>query len=1352
MIDQALLPNEKRLDTSPSHQPIVGRADREIHHLSTFRELELLRDLQRLANERQETHERIEREHQAALEAGQNAYAAARTAAEREHNRAKQQLERDHAAAMAQAEATYEHARSTAQNEYHGLRTSVEGEHDQAKREAQERLKETAWQILTVFDAQKGRPRERLDEAIARLKTKRDEVAVLQQDAIAILQMRRQWTTPIAEKLAPAAILNGQPSNGNASLAESEADDDAVAQAEQHVQLAVDRVRADAQALYDRRITRLLEGGTPPLIVFTIFTLAAVAAGFSLGWTNWIAWASVVAITCILSVGVFAWLIPQSRRAAAHGASELQSALTAAHTTLDTAARIARARSERDATLLVSKRDADLAAIGFEVEQLLGEKRAWRKEELSRVGEVYPARLVELKRTREAQRSQMESEFHHQIVAITAKRDSGLRAAESELRRSEQQAVQDRDAAWQKMAHRWFSGYDAIVAAFGEIRDTCQRLFPDWGRTAYANWPKPTEICPAIEFGRATLHLSVVKSGIAADPRLRPAQTGVEVPALMTLAEHPGMVLTAEGEGRQRAIDVMQAVMLRFFTAMPPGKVRFTILDPIGLGENFASFMHLADYEEQLIAGRIWTEARDIDEQLLRLTTHMETVLQKYLRNEYATIHEYNAQAGEVAEPFVVLVIAGFPTNFSEAAARRLVSIATGGPRCGVYTIVMLDRKQRLPNDFRLEELTAQAVHLDWQVTERKFRWRFPAFERLPLTVAALPPADQMIEVLRAAGAAAKDAVRVEVPFSVVVPRDGLWRENCSQELRVPVGRAGANRLQYVRLGKGTSQHLLVAGKTGSGKSTFLHAFITSAALHLSPEEMEFYLIDFKKGVEFKAYATGRLPHARVVAIESEREFGLSVLERLDQELKQRGEAFRMAGVQGLADFRAARPDCTMPRILLVIDEFQEFFIEDDRLAQDATLLLDRLVRQGRAFGIHVLLGSQTLSGAFSLARSTLGQMAVRVALQCSEADAHLILSDERNEAARFLSRPGEAIYNDQNGLVSANEPFQVVWLPDQERIEHLATVRREADRRALRLPPAIVFEGDAPADPAENAPLAALLQGDTAPTGTSRSAWLGAAVAIKEPTHAVFGRHAGSNLLLVGAQEPAALGVLTSAVISLAAADRPQSIDDAAGARFCIFDGARAGDAGLGAWQRVADALPHETSVFAARETATGVAQAAAELARREQEQLDHAPPWYLVIYNGGRLRELRRSDDDFSFSVDRDKSPNPDKQLAEILRNGPSWGIHTLVWCDSYNSLTRMFDRSTLREFEMRVALQMSAADSSNLLDSPAASHLKLHGAILVAEDTGTFEKFRPYSPPTDAWLRHVAELLSPPVPARA
>ena len=116
-----------------------------------------------------------------------------------------------------------------------------------------------------------------------------------------------------------------------------------------------------------------------------------------------------------------------------------------------------------------------------------------------------------------------------------------------------------------------------------------------------------------------------------------------------------------------------------------------------------------------------------------------------------------------------------------------------------------------------------------------------------------------------------------------------------------------------------------------------------------------------------------------------------------------------------------------------------------------------------------------------------------------------------------------------------------------------------------------------------------------------------------------------------------------------------------------------------------------------------------AAEVARREAAGDEDAPPLYLVIHDAGRFRDLRRNEDDFSFSLDRDKPPRPDKQWAEILRNGPAWGVHSLVWCDSYNDVNRLVDRQTLREFELRVVFQMSAADSTNLLDTPAASRLR-------------------------------------------
>jgi hypothetical protein len=388
-----------------------------------------------------------------------------------------------------------------------------------------------------------------------------------------------------------------------------------------------------------------------------------------------------------------------------------------------------------------------------------------------------------------------------------------------------------------------------------------------------------------------------------------------------------------------------------------------------------------------------------------------------------------------------------------------------------------------------------------------------------------------------------------------------------------------------------------------------------------------------------------------------------------------------------------------------------------------------------------------------------MGQMAVRVALQCSEADAHLILSDERNEAARFLSRPGEAVYNDQNGLLAGNHPFQVVWLPEAKRIEYLRQIEARSKEHGASKE-TIVFEGDQPADPADNFQLReALERGSSGPAAGPQKAWLGAAVAIKEPTAATFARHAGSNLLVVGAWEESALGVMANAVISLAAQNRadhfgfrisdcglpmddfnPQSAIRNPQSQFYILDGTRPESPEAGAWQRVVDAIGRNVVLGGPRDTPRVIGQLAAELARREAAGEENAPPLYLVIFNGGRFRDLRRGEDDFSFSTDRDKAPSPDKQFGEILRSGPAWGIHTLLWCDSYNNVTRLLDRMTLREFEMRVAFQMSAADSSSLLDNPAAAKLRQHRGLLASEDLGTLEKFRPYGVPTADWLNSI------------
>ncbi len=946
-------------------------------------------------------------------------------------------------------------------------------------------------------------------------------------------------------------------------------------------------------------------------------------------------------------------------------------------------------------------------------------------------------------------------ERHESLSCMRREADEkALRADVDELRRKsearmamlrEEQAVRreqvERDLGeqWQAVEAEWQSTVPSLYAAIAEAKESADALFPDWNHACWDDWTPPQHLLEAVEFARLNVDLESLCEHMPSGDRLvLPGNSTFSLPVCLTFPEHGSLLFETRTACRDCVLGALNNIMLRLLSLAPPGKVAFTILDPVELGQNFAGIMHLADYEESVVNRRIWTQPRHIEERLAELNEHMEKVIQMYLRNEYQTIADYNRQAGDVAEKYHFLVVADFPANFTDLAARRLLSIASSGPRCGVYLLLHWDQRRPVPQDFVPDALRKNMVRLTAMGNEFIFFGRGARGSELVLS--SPPEPTRSTDFLKKVGRTSIDSNRIEVPFSHVSPEAArIWSEDTAEELRVPVGRTGATKLQYLALGKGTRQHVLIAGKTGSGKSTLFHVLISNLALWCSPEQVEFYLVDFKKGVEFKCYATHRLPHARVVAIESDREFGLSVLERVDEELKRRGDLFRNLGVQDLAGYRKNSGGQTMPRTLLVVDEFQEFFTQDDRISQAASLLLDRIVRQGRAFGIHVLLGSQTLGGAYTLARATLGQMAVRIALQCNEADAYLIMDDD-NAAPRLLSRPGEAIYNDASGRMEGNSPFQVVWLGDEERDCQLAMVRKLVEREHADCPAPVVFEGNAPAGITSNIVLSRLLsEVPTRVPGTARI-WLGEPNRIKGPTEVGFTRQSGSNLLIVGQQDEAVLATLGIALVSLAAQHPVGKV------RLVVISAALPDSPQREFLDRVSDAIPHDVTIADVRAIPSVVNELAQELERRNSDEWDEAAAATFLLIHGIQKHKKLRFEENFGFSTEPgDAAPNLGAQLNELISEGSGLGMHLIVTCDTNSNVSRCFSRKAVGEFDMRVLFQMSPNDSASLIDSPVASQLGLHRALLHDEQQGYTELYRPYALPANEWLVEVSRCLS-------
>jgi S-DNA-T family DNA segregation ATPase FtsK/SpoIIIE len=251
----------------------------------------------------------------------------------------------------------------------------------------------------------------------------------------------------------------------------------------------------------------------------------------------------------------------------------------------------------------------------------------------------------------------------------------------------------------------------------------------------------------------------------------------------------------------------------------------------------------------------------------------------------------------------------------------------------------------------------------------------------------------------------------------------------------------------------------------------------------------------------------------------------------------------------------------------------------------------------------------------------------------------------------------------------------------------------------------------------------------------------LGDPIAIREPVAAAFRLQSSSNLLIVGQNDESALGMMTVALISLAAQHAPQT------ARFYVLDFGAVDVPYADTFEQIGQMLPHAVHIGRRRELPEVIGRLADEVKRR----LDDGQPgasFYLFLYGLQRARDLRQEEVGFGgfggFGEDEGAS-NPAQQFAAILRDGPDLGIHTLVWCDTVTNLNRSLDRRALREFGIRVAFQMIAEDYAHLTDTPLASKLGAYRALFYDEEEGKVEKFRPYGLPSEGWLTQVKNWLT-------
>lgn len=512
--------------------------------------------------------------------------------------------------------------------------------------------------------------------------------------------------------------------------------------------------------------------------------------------------------------------------------------------------------------------------------------------------------------------------------------------------------------------------------------------------------------------------------------------SGLNQPVMLPgLGVSPGLYVEIDGCSTDAAHQFLQLVALRLLAASGDERPELIVVDLAGLGGELAFLSSLPD--SVLSPENVITDDRSLQALLDRMLERARVLLQRRIGFQFSSLLEYNESA-DIPEPYVLMIIASYPSALSADSLKKLQQLVVQAEKTGTYILVAYDPSKPSNAFGQQEEIVPEVLS------------PLPRFHTFRPDGSCQFSNGPLADVLKKLSSLSPslDVIHQTVPqtafeeliASLVQESEALEKNNgdksvAADGLRIRIGQEGMNPHFFVLGFNSGVYHALVGGETGSGKSVLLHNIITNSLDTETPDTLRLHLLDFKEGTEFKVYENH--PLVDELLLETDGEQAERVLTSLATTITERGELFKSAGANSLTAWRA-RTGKPLPRILVIIDEFQKLFEGDYKQARQMNRLLEDLAKRGRSFGIHLVLSSQSLLQT-AIEKTTLNQLGLRIVMRIDRSECPKFLAFENDAPSRLL-RPGLAVYNDRRGAPEANRQIQVSFLSHHDIEAKLST------------------------------------------------------------------------------------------------------------------------------------------------------------------------------------------------------------------------------------------------------------------------------------------------------------------------
>ncbi len=486
----------------------------------------------------------------------------------------------------------------------------------------------------------------------------------------------------------------------------------------------------------------------------------------------------------------------------------------------------------------------------------------------------------------------------------------------------------------------------------------------------------------------------------------------------------------------------LREMLMRLLSSAPLVQLEIVLVDALSLGGIFNLARRLLDKDNDFIyQRRILTESKETEEALKHLYEYLKVNLQEKLAG-FRDFAHYN-EIKKDRLPLKALFLSGVDA-LSKDALYYLEKIMRFGSKNGVLSFVNLESEKNKS----AEDLKRYAEFFKDTTSFERFKY---------LNVEVINDygiqSKHMQDFADKIKAYYKQKKEVKRELKDLQKDEKFWTKSSQLRVSVPVGWDINHKEVCFEIGE-AQNHTLICGRSGSGKSNFLHVLIQNLAFYYAPNEVQLFLLDYKEGVEFNAYTNpSPLEHARLVSVASSVSYGITFLKWLCDEMEKRSNLFKQFNVKDLSDYRKHDE---MPRLIVVIDEFQVLF-SDNKSTKAVEGHLNTLLKKGRSYGVHLVLATQTMRGTV-INRSIMAQIANRIALPMDADDSAKILDDD---AACELVRP-EGIFNNNGGHQKYHTKMSIPKAPDDFK-PFIKKIHRDFNQRNLAPVEHKIYNGEKP-------------------------------------------------------------------------------------------------------------------------------------------------------------------------------------------------------------------------------------------------------------------------------------------------